>query len=772
MKKKMILLFLLLLLPSIVKAGDINSSIGATTFGCDDGVDSCWEVYGKLNGSDQLGLRSVRVTIFNEKAERVSNSVDILLNTLTDQELNEDKINVSSTFSSKIEYINGKTLDWTIDTDFNTLKNKNNFILLGNDNNNVVSAILKYKTEKNSYQDAIATYFEAKGFRSVDGLKAKLQFCGDAYSSNCTKTSSYYAVFEPTTVVAVKLRKKTIRLYGTAYELAATVWGYSHIGSTIHRDLPNALYITGKQEYLTFYENAKIQKFNNSYYIYLQKGYYTKENGQDKVKNGGVGIGVFKWEGKNLQDKVQPSRTDITCNVNVTINECGNSSIYEASYGQKECVVDNEAYSYIKECNLYCYDEVTTDFSGFYNNFVGNNTLGAIVSGKYMAITNNPKITIKKTCYQSGTANDCNVTTALTTKLKEEYRTNKMYLTVDDRTYNLIGTPSINQNGLSATITYEYKLDNSINKYIDIETMKGTQGGNNKTYNNEESMIITSKGYYGTYNYKLNISETVLNKYVQNSSSYKKLKNTQSSKYNFTNTIDIVYNSVNGDKKNYYVSDNLISTCSYIKYNSDTGCICAENKCCDSVTCKEVTCPPDTDGKTCSCTGKYGCYDDGKCTPIEEPTKDSGDSCNPEEKTCFPNLIYRPISLTDPFPGINGNGRTPGNNWNKIYTRSDGKGISYSEYYITSRRGYEGYEIYQAEPLYVIKLDSDKIKSIRKYNETHDYNNFDLTCIDGENCISKFLRGQTKDFNTNLIESGTCKNINNYNFDSCIKNKG
>ncbi len=762
MKKKIILLFMLLLLPNVVRAGDINSSIGTAQFGCGN-KDSCWENYGTLNGGSQYGLRSVRITIFNEKAERVSNSVDILLNKLTDSEL-KDKINVSSTFSSKIEYIKGiKTLDWTIDIDFNTLKDNNKFILLGNDYSNKVSAILG--TKGTSYQEKIANYFEENGFKSIDGLTAKLQFCGDEYSSKCTSTSSYYAVFEPTTVVAVKIDRKYIRVYGTAYELAATVWNYDWIGSTIHRDLPNALYIKG--DYPNFYINANIKKDNGSYNIYNPNKYT-----QEKVLNYGVGIGVFKWD-KHTDDKVQPSRTDKTCNVSVNINECGNSSIYEANYNQKSCIVDNSAYLYVDGCNLYCADEITTDFGGFYNNFVGNNTLGAIVSGKYMTIKNNPKIIIKKTCYQSGNATDCpNITAALSGKMKSDYISNNIYLTIDERKYTLMGVADINQNGLSATITYEYKLDNSINKYIDIETMQGALDGSNKTYNNEESMIITSKGYYGIYNYMLDMSETPLKKYTLNSTALKKLINTQSTKYNFKNTINVNYTSVSGDEKSTYTENELKGTCSYTKYNSDTGCICAENKCCDSVTCKEVECPPDTDGESCTCTGEYGCYDDGKCTPIEEPKKDSGNTCNPEEETCFPSLIYRPISLTDPFPGISGEGRKPGSNWNKIYTRSDGKGISYSEYYITSRRGYDGYEIYQAEPLYVIKLDGDKINAIRKYNKKHDYNNFELACIDGENCISKFLRGESQDFSINLIESGACKNINNYNFDSCIKNKG
>ena len=195
----------------------------------------------------------------------------------------------------------------------------------------------------------------------------------------------------------------------------------------------------------------------------------------------------------------------------------------------------------------------------------------------------------------------------------------------------------------------------------------------------------------------------------------------------------------------------------------------------DSVTCEVLNeCPPNPDGENCTCTGEYGCLDDGKCTPITNPTKDDGkdEVCDPETKTCFPDVIYRPISLIEPFPGKDGNKRTPGNNWNKIVKTADGRVYSYGDYYIRLRRGYKDYEIYQTEPLYVIKLDGNKIQAIRKYNDKHDYNDFELTCINGENCVSNFLRGATQDFSINLIDSGTCKNINSHNFDSCIKNKG
>lgn len=758
--KKIKLLFILLifiLVPLNVTA-DINSSTNGTGEGC-SGTDSCWRSVGTINGISK-SLYSVRVTVFNEKAERVSNSIDITINKVP----NDYGVKRNNTITSKIEYLNGSTLNWNDGT-------LNDLIVLSND---IATKFAKDSNvfdddSQDTFQKVIADYFHENGFSSIANIKEKLQFCGENYISKCSDNYKYYAVFEPTTAVVAG----TTKYYGTSYELAEKVWGYKHISSVIRRELPNALYIVGESP--KFYKKAEISSKNGEYNIHKTSGNYS----QNEVLNFGVGISVFEW--KHDEDKII-TRKDKTCSVNVNINECGESSIYEANSdnvnNNKECIVDNAAYSYISGCNLYCSDEITTDFNGFYGTFIGNNALNAIRSGKYLAIKSNPKITIKKTCYQSSTSNECSdVTGSFKNQLNSDYKTNKIYLNIDGKKYEFVGQSSISNNGYSsATITYEYKLDDNINKYIDIETMKGilNPSNNNKVITNEGPMIITSKGYYGVYTYNFDVSETVLNKYASSSKYLTNLKNSQSTKYNFNNTISIGYTKTDNTTTDTYTTTNLKdTTCSYVKYNTDTSCICKENSCCDSVTCEEVDCPQDENGNKCTCTGKYGCYDDGKCTPIDpDLEKDKSDLCDPEEKTCFPNVIYRPISLIEPFPGIDGNGRTPGNNWNKIYKASNGKVYSYSDYYVRLRRGYKNYEIYQAEPLYVIKLDGDKIQAIRKYNDKHNYNDFELTCINGENCISKFLRGQTQDFSINLIDSGTCKNINNYNFNSCIKNKG
>lgn len=772
-KKTLFLIFVFccLFYPAVVFAtSDIGGggSGGAGTGNTKDGM---------IASLHDIGLR---VTIYEESGKRVSNSADVVFSQNVYDRFRKygsayNTLNASN--RSKVDYINGSNVTW----EYSNLEGK--IIVEQNQSSEDASAPSGDFPGNLLKDNALYWYnnIDIKNKKYVPvNVMNKLQACTGNY--HCEYGKKYYAVIEPTFYLWFNNK----RYYGTAYELAYEIMsndkssavksGGSRLNGWVNKKIPRTLVISGN--YKTFYQNIGITEYCSNWETCFSTGksnFLTKET----ILKKGVGMSVYDWT------EILKTQEDITCGVDVSIGECGESSIYEAMYNgatnKKECIVDNAAYSYIDGCNLYCSDEITTDFNGFYGNFKGNNVFGAIRSGKYLAIKSNPKITIKKTCYQSKSSNECpDVSGSFRNKLNSDYRTNKIYLNIDGKKYEFIGNSTISNNGYSsATIIYEYKLDENVNKYIDIETMKGILNPNDKTYTNEGPTIITSKGTYGSYTYNFDVSETPLNKYTSSSSALRKLKNTRSDRYNFTNSIVINYTGVSGNKKNNYTNDDLKNTtCTYVKYNQDQGCICPANECCDSVTCEvldectSILLPPP--GGDCTCTGTYGCYDDGKCTPILlPPPGDNDGDCDPDKKVCFPNnIIYRPISLVEPFPGINGNNRIPGNNWNKVIKTSNGKVYSYGDYYIRNRRGYKDYEIYQAEPLYVIKLDGTKIQAIRKYNDKHNYNDFELTCINGENCISKFLRGATQDFSINLIDSGTCKNINNDNFNSCIKNKG
>ncbi|MGE5455842.1 MAG: hypothetical protein ACM3O4_01875 [Ignavibacteriales bacterium] len=102
------------------------------------------------------------------------------------------------------------------------------------------------------------------------------------------------------------------------------------------------------------------------------------------------------------------------------------------------------------------------------------------------------------------------------------------------------------------------------------------------------------------------------------------------------------------------------------------------------------------------------------------------------------SVVYRDINLSDPFPGINGTGRTPGNNWNISY---------YINTYITNNRGVTTDRVYyDRDPLYKITLTPAIIKSIRQYNQREvqlndGYADFAMSCLNnGTKCLSGFIR--------------------------------
>lgn len=118
------------------------------------------------------------------------------------------------------------------------------------------------------------------------------------------------------------------------------------------------------------------------------------------------------------------------------------------------------------------------------------------------------------------------------------------------------------------------------------------------------------------------------------------------------------------------------------------------------------------------------------------------------EKDCSSgiNVIYRPISLTDPFPNANSNEkyRAMGANWNEYYAQS----------VIENNRGVSDYDVYNLTPIYTIVLTPTDIKEIREYNKTVSYNNFDMDCSNGYLCSSNFL--WKTEFNKIISLSESC----------------
>lgn len=118
------------------------------------------------------------------------------------------------------------------------------------------------------------------------------------------------------------------------------------------------------------------------------------------------------------------------------------------------------------------------------------------------------------------------------------------------------------------------------------------------------------------------------------------------------------------------------------------------------------------------------------------------------------SIIYRPISLTNPFPNEKNTSiyRQMGLNWNE----------NLAESVIKNNRGVNDYEVYSKQPLYTITLTPSTLKEIRAYNKQVSYNNFDMNCTNGYLCSSNFL---WRDFRNIISEGESCATENGW--DNC-----
>ena len=110
------------------------------------------------------------------------------------------------------------------------------------------------------------------------------------------------------------------------------------------------------------------------------------------------------------------------------------------------------------------------------------------------------------------------------------------------------------------------------------------------------------------------------------------------------------------------------------------------------------------------------------------------------------NIIYRPISLDNPFPSIDADGRVTGANW--CYGNDCDNTNQVVTSVITNNRGVKTEEIYkERDPLYTINLTPGLIKEIREYNDKNPYDDFNLECgSNGLNCKSNFIRDEFKNY--------------------------
>lgn len=160
-----------------------------------------------------------------------------------------------------------------------------------------------------------------------------------------------------------------------------------------------------------------------------------------------------------------------------------------------------------------------------------------------------------------------------------------------------------------------------------------------------------------------------------------------------------------------------------------------------------------------TCTYKNGkWYDKNGKVVSKKAYKNSCDPSSPGGGGSGQIVIYRPIDLTDPFPGYDARIRIPGYNWRSEWiSDADLKG-KYAKYlnskttyydvekYIHDNRGVTDYDVYSKDPMYSITLTPQIIKEIRAYNDNQrknssGYADFNMKCISGGNeCKSEFIR--------------------------------
>lgn len=801
MKKTFYLVLLLIvitIIPTTIKASytGYGSQGGANVGGgCRSTENSCWP--DRTSKSDRAtdGFRVSLYKFKDNNITKIGESYDFINDQTQVNNLKGDRgITFVSEKTGKLDYLSGSS--------FTVTSNNSSF------GTNLYYLNFSKFLSNNVDLDVIKVLEDTK-----DSIVKEYQALINKYFDTNAK---YYFVFEPLTIFIYKYNTQNrVYFYGTLYEHIRYLIGTNGNINTLKPKggwvkkpllgvLPVSLRVTANDtrnniDFINFMNKnfpGKLANLQNNNHIY-QKFEGINLYKPEIINSYAYGMYVVDSEGYiNLYK-------DEDCKTNITVDSCKKIGVSEPN--SKVCVVGDGTYfyeNYNETTSIYCSDSVQTSFDEFYTTF-----RKSIRAGSYFNM--NPlKVTDTKTCYINNISNSAS---GWQNSINTSKNIGTIDLSIGNFSYKLIGAPAssnVTCNSYSggvctkATVVNElaYNLNPLVNRFINIKTMKqdtcadscinGTndiktciancQNINTNIDKGTSNLTVPLNYLNGVYKYNLKFDNSIISKMAlrNHKKGQVELKRIDNTNYKVRYEVDY---KINSNTANAISNNNLSFTCPYkvTKYQckDDDGNYypCDDPKCtgnnCDSG-CENGNCGE------CENLGTNECCINGKKTTCPSACNYECCDANGNEISCpggdsiIGDVIYRPISLIEPFPGKDGNKRTPGNNWNKIVKTADGRVYSYGDYYIRLRRGYKDYEIYQTEPLYVIKLDGNKIQAIRKYNDKHDYNDFELTCINGENCVSNFLRGATQDFSINLIDSGTCKNINSHNFDSCIKNKG
>lgn len=795
-----VVLFLIVvtIIPTTIKASytGYGSQGGANVGGgCTSNVNSCWPDRTSKSNRATDGFRVSLYKFKDDKITKIGESYDFINDQTQVNNLKGDRgITFVSEKTGKLDYLSGSS--------FTVTSNNSSF------GTNLYYLNFSKFLSNNVDLDVIKVLEDTK-----DSIVKEYQALINKYFDTNAK---YYFVFEPLTIFIYRYNTQNrVYFYGTLYEHIRYLIGTNGNINTLNPKanwvkkpllgvLPVSLRVTANDtrnniDFINFMNKnfpGKLANLQNNNHIYQR---FEGINLYKPEIINSYAYGMYVVDSEGYIDLYK----DEGCKTNITVDSCKKIGVSEPN--SKVCVVGDGTYfyeNYNETTSIYCSDSVQTSFDEFYTTF-----RKSIRAGSYFNM--NPlKVTDTKTCYINNISNSAS---GWQNSINTSKNIGTIDLSIGNFSYKLIGAPAssnVTCNSYSggvctkATVVNElaYNLNPLVNRFINIKTMKqdtcadscinGTndiktciancQNINTNIDKGTSNLTVPLNYLNGVYKYNLKFDNSIISKMAlrNHKKGQVELKRIDNTNYKVRYEVDY---KINSNTANAISNNNLSFTCPYkvTKYQckDDDGNYypCDDPKCtgnnCDSG-CENENCGE------CENLGTNECCINGKKTACPSACNYECCDANGNEISCpggdsiIGDVIYRPISLVEPFPGKDGNKRTPGNNWNKIIKTTDGKVYSYGDYYIRLRRGYKDYEIYQTEPLYVIKLDGNKIQAIRKYNDKHDYNDFELTCINGENCVSNFLRGATQDFSINLIDSGTCKNINSHNFDSCIKNKG
>ena len=441
-----------------------------------------------------------------------------------------------------------------------------------------------------------------------------------------------------------------------------------------------------------------------------------------------------------------------------------------------ECILNNSAY-YVGTVNgtkIYCSDSLETSLSGMISNL-------SVKSGTFMPVSS-PTITVNHNCYF--TLANHSAKEPYTKNIKDiysEFTSPSINLNFMNKDYTFNGSSSSVDTGtLSAQsketaygakyYTYSFKTtytpgysSSLLNKFVDKKTATGSGDSfapiNGMAYNQMSKNINISipTDASGTYSAKYTLgsnsySNPAINKILSNSTT------TLKTSYDTKKTVEC-----GGTCKIEYSSKflNCTSTGSLIRdifkngYGSDLNISNTKDLC--QITMQFPV------GSKAECTRAKGTlktltatYTKDSCTQkvvFNTSVKGADSSCSNsvtvENIDIKEDLVFRPISLSNPFPGQNGKGRSMGSPWTDDLKKT----------YITNRS-----DVYSKKPLYSITLTPSSIKQIRDYNKKNSYDDFNLICSNGEACYSDFIRTY---LNTN---KSVCANTNDQSeksFNSC-----